>query len=1011
MSKSFPPDSAPNLSHPDVDSRRAPVGFVSRGGEANQSQQHWAPTLDNMLEGCMVLGRDWTYLYVNEVAARHGQQVRENLLGKTLLEMYPGVEKTTIFEAYRTCMEQRVPQRLEAPFTFSDGTTQWYLFSIEPVPEGIFVLSLDITERVRAEQELKRHRDHLSDMVVERTTALERVSERYRSLFNTMTEGFALHEIVCDDNGTPIDYRFLELNPAFERLTGIDGNTVVGRLVSEVLPEESSDWVNIYGKVALGGEPIRFERPSPTLRRHYEVLAYRPAPRQFAVVFLDITTRKRAERALRALSSSTHAMVRANDESKYLQDVCRIVVEDCEQAMVWIGYAEHDEEKSIRPVAYAGFEQGYLETLGLTWGDGERGRGPTGTSIRTGKPAECKDMQTDRSFQPWREEALKRGYASSICFPLLAAGAAFGAITIYSREPDSFADDERKLLGELADDLSHGIAAIRLRASHARAEQTLRESETKLRAFVDNAPVLMGVVELADDDSDILHVFDNPATSQFFGVEPGATYGRKATELGVSPEIVGRWVQHYRKSQESGRTIQFDDPHQTAQGPQWLSVKVSCIGTVTPGRPLFCYVAEDITERKRMEEALREAKRAAESADRAKGRFLANVSHELRTPMNAILGMTELALAEEVSATVRDYLQTATESARDLLTLLNELLDSSRMEAGKFQLEPAAFDLRNAIDRVIKTLRVRAEDKGLALRCEVAPDVPEHLIGDSARLRQVLINLVGNAIKFTPEGTIEVSVSALPASATQGLADADRHVCVQFVVADTGIGIAQEDQERIFAPFTQADETTVREQMGTGLGLPISQHLARMMGGEVRVQSQLGCGSQFSFSARFEVQPVSQAQSSPPSSRPSSPAPAAAPPRPLRILLAEDSRPNQKLVVGVLSKRGHTVQVASNGREALDMIRQADFDLILMDVMMPAMDGFQATAAIRALPDPSKSNLPIVALTAQAMKGDEQRCLQVGMDCYVSKPIDAKQLVALVERLPRQSRDRSRPCS
>jgi len=344
--------------------------------------------------------------------------------------------------------------------------------------------------------------------------------ERFRSLFSTMTEGFALHEIVLDETGTPCDYRFVEINPAFEKLTGMRRGDVVGKKHSEILPGDDPTWVKAYGEVALTGASAHFENYSPALKRHYEVFAYRPAPLQFAVVFSDITERKEREealsqlnRTLRALGDSSQAMLRAKDEAEYLKGVCRIIVEDCGHAMVWIGYAEDDEQKSVRPVAYAGFEEGYLETLHVTWADTERGRGPTGTAIRTGKPSTCRNMLTDPAFAPWREQALKRGYASSIVLPLMAEDKAFGAVTIYSRLPEGFSEGEAKLLSDLADDLAYGITAMRLRAAHAEAEKALRESEGRYRALVDAAP-----------DAIIVHregrlLYANAAALRLYGAE------------------------------------------------------------------------------------------------------------------------------------------------------------------------------------------------------------------------------------------------------------------------------------------------------------------------------------------------------------------------------------------------------------------------------------------------------------------------------------------------------------
>ena len=418
-------------------------------------------------------------------------------------------------------------------------------------------------------------------------------------------------------------------------------------------------------------------------------------------------------------------------------------------------------------------------------------------------------------------------------------------------------------------------------------------------------------------------------------------------------------------------------------------------------------IVRDITNRKRAAEEMAVARAAAEAANVAKSQFLANMSHEIRTPMNAILGMTELALTENLPPSVRDYLQTTKDSADVLLELLNEVLDLSRIEAGHCELESVPCNPRHTVEQVVKILTQRASEKGLELRREISAEVPERLIGDPLRLRQVLMNLVGNAIKFTHEGRVVVRLEVESQHADE--------VCLKFSVIDTGIGIAAEEQQRIFAPFTQADASTTRHYGGSGLGLTISSTLVGLMGGHLSVESQSGHGSTFSFTTSLKVQPdhATVNETSPLEGEAHRPLPhqaridtgpisEATPQKPsarsLRVLLAEDTPANQKLVVRILSKRGHTVETASNGQQALDLLRQQDFDLILMDVQMPLMDGFQATAALRLWNSP-KACIPVIAITAHALKGDQERCLAAGMDAYISKPINSRELVDLVERL------------
>ena len=374
---------------------------------------------------------------------------------------------------------------------------------------------------------------------------------------------------------------------------------------------------------------------------------------------------------------------------------------------------------------------------------------------------------------------------------------------------------------------------------------------------------------------------------------------------------------------------------------------------------------------------------AADTANAAKSEFLANMSHEIRTPLNGIIGMTNLALDTKLTAEQAEYLETVKLSADALLNVISDILDFSKIEAGKIELEEIAFSLTDCIEDALKTIRFRAKEKGLPLTCDIGAEVPSAVKGDPGRLRQVLLNLVGNAIKFTDQGEVGVRV----------LADVmeEKAANFHFIVSDSGVGIAPDKADMIFESFNQADASTTRHFGGTGLGLTISRCLVEMMDGRLWVESQLGVGSRFHFTVRLILQGVKMPTVDPLVTRYSL-RDRGDFLRGLRILLAEDNHVNQKIAIRLLEKRGHHPVLAATGKEALEALARASFDLVLMDVHMPDMDGIEATMAIREKEKTTGLHQPIIAMTALAMKGDRERCLAAGMDGYLSKPIDLQQL-------------------
>nr|WP_242472661.1 PAS domain-containing protein [Rhodoferax fermentans] len=521
----------------------------------------------------------------------------------------------------------------------------------------------------------------------------------------------------------------------------------------------------------------------------------------------------------------------------------------------------------------------------------------------------------------------------------------------------------------------------------------IREASDQLREVTENIPVVVFQYRLWADGHQSFP-FCSSVMEQICGVSHQTIMNDASSFFAlIYADDQPAFVQAFKNSARFGARISLDFRlrHPQTGALIWVHGE-SMPKAAADGGVLWNGYLADISQAKQASEDLQRAKEAAEVASRAKSDFLANMSHEIRTPMNGVIGMTELVLDTELSTEQREYLEIVKLSSDTLLRVINDILDFSKIEAGKVQIEAIPFQLPQMLHETLKQLAVPAQAKGLALVCDLDPRVPQALVGDPGRLQQILMNLMGNAIKFTDHGEVALSVRSEPAPGAR--------VRLRCSVKDTGIGIAQAKLDSIFEAFSQEDSSITRRFGGTGLGLSISSRLVAAMGGQMSVRSVLGEGSQFDFDVLMDaaVSTASERESvaSPSDLTPAQRNSAAKTTAGLDILLVEDNEINQKLALVLLGREGHRVTLAGNGQIALDILALRRFDLVLMDMMMPVFDGLQATRRFRATERGRRT--PIVAMTANVMPGDRERCLQAGMDDYLSKPISTSELYRVLAR-------------